>query len=214
MTSIVRRPLLVGITGNIGSGKSTFCRYLESFGLRIIDADKVAGNCLQLPPVIDALVKRYSENILMDSGRKETRQIDRKKLAAKVFADPEETAFLNALIHPRVLGEFAGMVASSTEAYLGFEVPLLFEAGLQECFDYLVLIYAPQELRIERLHNRGETRDSALERQARQMRDEDKLCRADLVVENTGNEETLKEKAGQLVKRMGEIPYRQLKSFF
>jgi len=205
--------LLIGITGNIGSGKSTFCRYLESYGLRIIDADKVAGNCLELPSVVDLLVERYSAEILLNAEFSETRQIDRKKLAAKVFADPAETAFLNALIHPRVLGEFAGIVASSTEAYLGFEVPLLFEAGLQNCFDYLVLVYAPQELRIERLHNRGETRHSALERQSRQMCDEDKLCQVDLVVENTGNEKKLKEKAGELLKRLEEIPFRQLKCF-
>jgi len=213
MTSIAKRPLLIGITGNIGSGKSTFCRYLESLNLRVIEADKLANNCLQDNEVVGKLVERYSAQILLNSESNEATQIDRAKLAERVFSDPIETAYLNALIHPRVLKAFSDIVKTTCEEYLGFEVPLLFEAELQECFDYLVLVYTPREYRIERLDQRGMTLPSILDREQRQIPDEEKLNKVDLVVANTGSALALKEKAGELVRSLRDIPYRQLKSF-
>jgi dephospho-CoA kinase len=198
------RPLLIGVTGNIGSGKSAFCRLLQTFGLVVISADEVANNCLQMPEVCDALQSRYSESILDDNSLKGHRQINRKKLADKVFGLPVETAYLNSLIHPLVLKEFDRLAQTSSEAYLVFEVPLLFEAKLQACFDLLVLVYTPLDIRLERLEARGETYEDVLKRQSHQIPDEAKLDKVDQVIYNHLDGNSLREEARLFVQSLHE----------
>ncbi|HPC50269.1 MAG TPA: dephospho-CoA kinase, partial [Candidatus Cloacimonas acidaminovorans] len=152
-----KKPLLIGITGNIGSGKSAFCNFLAANGLKVISADVVANQHLEDPAIKEALIKRYSTAILSPSNEDNGKGIiNRKILADVVFSSEQETQYLNSLIHPLVLQDFQKIVEQSNEEALCFEVPLLFEANLQDCFDYIVLISASLETRLMRLEKRGE----------------------------------------------------------
>jgi len=210
----VDRPLLIGVTGNIGSGKSAFCRLLQTFGLVVISADEVANNCLQLPEVCDALLSRYSESILEENSLSGQGLINRKKLAEKVFGLPEETAFLNSLIHPLVLQEFDRIAQTSSEAFLVYEVPLLFEAKLQACFDFMVLVYTPLDLRLERLEARGEAYGDVLKRQSHQIPDEAKLDKVDQVISNHLDMNSLREAARLFVQSLHELRGKQTRKPF
>ena len=203
------RPLLIGITGNIGSGKTLFCRYLKDYGLSIVSADEVAGRCLLQSDVVEKLTERYSTDIL-ECG--EVPVVDRRKLAARVFSDPVETKFLNSLIHPLVLQEFSRIVLSCRMSHLVFEVPLLFEAGLQNCFDYLILVYAPLIKRLERLANRGDNMDS-LKRQKQQLPDEEKLGRVDLIISNLHDPVALQNAALSFVQSLEQLKMKEVKPF-
>ena len=131
-----KKPLLIGITGNIGSGKSAFCNFLAANGLKVISADVVANQHLEDPAIKEALIKRYSTAILSPSNEDNGKGIiNRKILADVVFSSEQETQYLNSLIHPLVLQDFQKIVEQSNEEALCFEVPLLFEANLQDCFD-------------------------------------------------------------------------------
>ncbi|HNV61350.1 MAG TPA: dephospho-CoA kinase, partial [Candidatus Cloacimonas acidaminovorans] len=165
-----KKPLLIGITGNIGSGKSAFCNFLAANGLKVISADAVANQHLEDPAIKEALIKRYSTAILSPSNEDNGKGIiNRKILADIVFGSEEETQYLNSLIHPLVLQDFQRIVEQSNEEALCFEVPLLFEANLQDCFDYIVLISASLETRLMRLEKRGEDRTKAQQRMLHQM---------------------------------------------
>jgi len=206
-------PLLIGITGNIGSGKSTFCNCLQEKGLTVINADQIANQCLTSPEVICALVQRYSKSILITGDRGEADQISRSALAEKVFGNSQETRFLNSLIHPLVLKEFQRLAEESSEPYLAYEVPLLFEADLQACFDYLILVYAPWETRLERLKIRGESETDALLRQHHQLPDEEKLARVDLVVSNDFDSQALCGEAERFIKLLPDLKQRTRQPF-
>jgi len=207
------RPLLMGITGNMGSGKSSFCNMLETNGLRVIYADTIAQQRLEDKAVIDTLVLKYSESILKNTGLKKTHVIDRKHLADIVFNCPEETKYLNTLIHPLVLNDFAELVANAEEPYLGFEVPLLFEAGLKECFDYLVLVYVPLELRLQRLLDKGDNRENALKRMQHQIPDEDKLFQVDLAIDNSSGISQLENSAKALIAKLPQLKQKHIRPF-
>ncbi|MDY0151338.1 MAG: dephospho-CoA kinase [Candidatus Cloacimonas sp.] len=207
-----KRPLLVGITGNIGSGKSTFCQSLIEQGIAVYFADTIANQRLEDPKIVDTLVQHFSESIL--SGYLHCGLIDRKKLAEIVFHKAEELKFLNALIHPKVLMDLQEIVENSTEQLICIEVPLLFEVGLQNCFDFLVLICAPETLRLERLKSRCEPEAELKKRMQAQMDDAVKRDKVDCVVENNGSPEDLDFAATKLLTRLSEATKKQVKPFY
>lgn len=205
-----KRPLIIGVTGNIGSGKSTFCKALEAEGLAVYYADLLARNRLDDPSLREKLVERFGNDII-DSGQTEGR-INRQRLAEIVFRDEAKLQALNALLHPLVLRDMDEIVAQSDAECLIFEVPLLFEAGLQDCFDFIILVYASAALR----HSRIVSRDGKApgERGKFQIDDEDKQRVVDLVVTNNGSGEELKAKALEFVAYIPLLPKRIVSSFY
>ena len=198
------RPLLIGITGNIGSGKSSFCNYLAANGLRIISADVLANQHLEDKDIQSALVTRYSPDILTTSVRdKNVLTINRKLLADKVFISETETNYLNSLIHPLVLQDFQQIAEQSQEKVLCFEVPLLFEANLQDCFDYLILISASKEKRLDRLEKRI----------MHQIPDINKRNLVDLVIENNNDIDALHKAADNFANHISEIKLKEVRPF-
>ena len=209
-----KKPLLIGITGNIGSGKSAFCNFLAANGLKVISADVVANQHLEDPAIKEALIKRYSTAILSPSNEDNGKGIiNRKILADVVFSSEQETQYLNSLIHPLVLQDFQKIVEQSNEEALCFEVPLLFEANLQDCFDYIVLISASLETRLMRLEKRGEDRTKAQQRMLHQMPDTEKRFMVDLVIENDGDLVSLQKAAAALIEKIPYLQYKKVRSF-
>lgn len=203
-----KRPLLIGITGNIGSGKTTFANIISEQGYRVISADRVAKDQLELPEVRQLLVERWGEKIL-SAG-----QTDHAKIASIVFKQPTELAFLNSIVHPRVLKEFSRLCAESTASILFFEVPLLFEAGLQKGFDCIILITTGAYTREQRLIARDKsTPEEIRERLSSQLDDSDKQAKVDFVIYNDSNLAALRKRSLRFLSGIDQIPYRKTVPF-
>jgi dephospho-CoA kinase len=185
--------LLVGLTGNIASGKSTVARLLADRGASLVDADLLAREAVRPgTPALAAIVDRWGPAVLAPDGA-----LDRAALRARVFDDPAELEALNAIVHPEVgrLRDAALAAARGRgDRLVVCDVPLLFERDLAGDFDVVVLVDAPRDLRLERLvHDRGLREPEAMGMIAAQMPAELKRARADLVIENAGPREALAE---------------------
>jgi dephospho-CoA kinase len=173
----------VGLTGGVGSGKSTVAAMLVAHGAVLIDADKIAREVVEPgTPGYDAVVQRFGARVVGPDGA-----LDRAALAAIVFADSEARADLNAIVHPLVgvrTGEL--MSAAPAGAIVVYDVPLLVESGLAQGFDCVVVVLADPDLRLERLAGRGMPPEDARARMAAQATDEQRHAVADEIVVNDG----------------------------
>jgi dephospho-CoA kinase len=189
--------LLVGLTGGIGSGKSTVARMLEARGAVVFDADALARQAVEPgTPGHDAVVARFGANVLGPGG-----DLDREALASIVFADPAARRDLEAIVHPEVRRLFA----ERSEAYRAddvvvvFSAPLLVETGMHTAFEVLVVVSTPVETQIERLlRGRGMREDAIRSRIAAQAPLEDKAAVADVIVDNEGTLEELEAQVDRL----------------
>jgi dephospho-CoA kinase len=185
--------LLVGLTGGIGSGKSTVARMLEERGAVVFDADALAREAVAPgTPGHDAVVERFGARVLGPGG-----ELDREALASIVFADPAARRDLEAIVHPEV----RRLLAEGCEAYrdtdriVVFGAPLLVETGMHTAFEVLVVVSAPEGAQVERLlRDRGISEDQVRARIAAQAPLEDKLAVADLVIDNGGTLDDLRER--------------------
>ena len=170
----------VGVTGGIGSGKSTVCRLFAQKGIAVYDSDAAAKRLMQEDGALRRqLAGRFGEGTFRDG------QLDRAYLAGIVFADPQALADLNALVHPVVMRDFDAWAARQEGSYVILESAILFEAGLEGSVDKTVAVRAPRELRIERTCRRdGCGADQVVRRIAAQLDDDALSARADYVVVN------------------------------
>src|SRR3954471_24395068 len=179
--------LLVGLTGNIGSGKSTVTQLLSERGATIIDADVLSRRAVEVGmPAYKAIAARWGTSILSgDNG-----PIDRAALRRLVFSDPEELEQLNAIVHPEVERMRAALVEQARQRgdrLVVCDIPLLFERRMTETFDRIVLVDAPRPVRLERLvRERGLKETEAMDMIVAQMPAELKRARADYVIDNVG----------------------------
>ena len=177
------RPVAVAITGGIGAGKTEALHAFARHGAATISSDEIVRRLLREDgDVRAAVVERFGEDVLDEAGN-----VDRTAVGERVFADPNELAWLENLLHPLVVGEYLEWreqlaARPNPPALTVTEVPLLYEVGGDARFDKVVVITAPSELRRER------TRVSdAEEREARLIPDEEKATRADFVYVNDGS---------------------------
>ena len=175
----------VGITGGIGSGKSTVCRLFFLFVIAVYDSDAAAKRLMQEDGALRRqLAGRFGEGTFRDGV------LDRAYLAGIVFADPQALADLNALVHPVVMRDFDAWAARQEGSYVILESAILFEAGLEGYVDKTVAVLAPRELRIERTCRRdGCGADQVVRRIAAQLDDDALSARADYVVVNIFEED-------------------------
>ncbi|MCU1497674.1 MAG: dephospho-CoA kinase [Acidimicrobiales bacterium] len=177
--------LLIGLTGGIGSGKSSVSARLAAHGAVVIDADAIVRE-VQAPgqPVFAAMVERFGPGIVRADG-----SLDRQAVADVVFTDAEALAELNAIVHPAVVAEIARRLAAEAETdhVVILDVPLLVESGRDD-LAALVVVDVDPEIAVERLvAHRGFREDDARARIARQASREDRLARADRVIDNAGS---------------------------
>jgi dephospho-CoA kinase len=178
--------LLVGLTGNIGSGKSTVDQLLSERGATIIDADVLARRAVEIgTPAYKSIVERWGTSILGPDG-----MLDRGALRRIVFSDPAELEQLNMLVHPEVERMRASLVEAARQRgdkLVVCDVPLLFERKMPDLFDRIVLVDAPRPIRLERLvRERGLRETEAMDMIVAQMPAELKRARADFVIDNVG----------------------------
>ena len=175
----------VGVTGGIGSGKSTVCRLFAQKGIAVYDSDAAAKRLMQEDGALRRqLAGRFGEGTFRDG------QLDRAYLAGIVFADPQALADLNALVHPVVMRDFDAWAARQEGSYVILESATLFEGGLEGSVDKTVAVLVPRELRIERTCRRdGCGADQVVRRIAAQLDDDALSARADYVVVNIFEED-------------------------
>ncbi|GCB50272.1 dephospho-CoA kinase [Streptomyces sp. NL15-2K] len=174
--------LKVGLTGGIGAGKSEVSRLLVECGAVLIDADRIAREVVAPgTPGLAAVVEAFGEEILAADG-----SLDRPKLGSIVFADPEELARLNAIVHPLVGARSRELeTAAAEDAVVVHDVPLLAENGLAPLYDVVVVVDANPETQLDRLVRlRGMTEADARARMAAQATREKRLEIADIVIDN------------------------------
>ncbi|MFN8039387.1 MAG: dephospho-CoA kinase [Acidimicrobiales bacterium] len=176
--------LVIGLTGGIGSGKSTVSAALAERGAAVVDADAITRE-LQEPgqPVLAAMVERFGDQILRPDGT-----LDRQAVADVVFVDAEALADLNAIVHPAVGAAIAERLAalSETDRVVVLDVPLLVESGRDDMAGTIVVDTDP-EVAVERLvAHRGFSEADARARISRQASREDRLAKADFVIDNGG----------------------------
>jgi dephospho-CoA kinase len=181
--------ILIGLTGGIGSGKSTVSARLAELGARVIDADAITRE-LQEPgtEVFATIVDRFGEGVVAEDGT-----LDRPALAAVVFADPEELKALNGIVHPAVGVEIAERLAEAagTDDVVVLDVPLLVESGRDDMAATVVVDLDPEEAVRRLVEYRGFTEEDARARIRRQASREDRLAKADRVLDNAGTVEEL-----------------------
>jgi dephospho-CoA kinase len=178
--------LLVGLTGNIGSGKSTVAQMLSERGATIIDADVLARRAVELgTTAYDNIVKRWGQEVLAPDGH-----LDRAALRRVVFADHDQLEELNQIVHPEVERLRARLVDQARkrgDRIVVCDIPLLFERHMTDRVDRIILVDAHRALRLERLvKDRGLRETEAMEMIAAQMPAELKRARADFVIDNDG----------------------------
>jgi dephospho-CoA kinase len=194
-----------GLTGNIGSGKSTVGRMLAARGIPVVDADRVAREVVEPGrPALRDIASRFPDALRPDGS------LDRKALAARVFADPEERQALNAIVHPRIAEEVAARMASlaaSGQRVAVYEAALIVENGLQRGMDGLIVVTAPAEAQIDRLRRRdGMSEEEARARIAAQLPAAEKARQATVVIENAGSEAELAAMVDGLIDRLRGEP--------
>lgn len=187
----------VGITGGIGSGKSTVCRMLAERGVALYDADSRAKALMSTSEALRrALVDNFGAETFTAEG------LNRAYLAGRVFNDAEQLRLLNSIVHPAVIEDFESWAEAQEGNYVVFESAILFEAGLEDRVDVAVAVMAPEALRVERVMARdGHSREQVLARIKNQMSDDERSDRAKYSIVNVDIEE-LEEDVEQLHRRL------------
>lgn len=194
-TAAKRVPVL-GLTGGIGSGKSTALAYLHELGAATISSDDIVHELYSTADVIDRIREHFGDVVVDGAGG-----ISRPALAGIVFSDEAELRWLEDLLHPYVREAVAEWVerqqrARPRPALAVVEVPLLFETGFEQRFDFIMLITAPDDVRRKRVT--AKLTDSEFRRRrAQQMSEEEKVRRSDFVFDNSGSRKDLREFVGQ-----------------
>ena len=179
---------ILGITGGIGSGKTTITKYIESLGIPVYIADDEAKKLLDTPEVIKELTDTFSENIL------ENNLVDKKKLATFVFGNKDNLKKLNEVVHPRVREHFINWVKQTNSEIVVKEAAILFESGAYKDCDFTILVTTPEDVRVERVIKRDNcSKDDVLKRIRSQWSDEDKAKLSDFVIQNVDLEESKRE---------------------
>jgi dephospho-CoA kinase len=201
---MIRSPslLVLGLTGGIGSGKTTAARMLSAKGATVVDTDVVARQVVEPDrPAYHAVVARFGPGVVSPDG-----SLDRAALADAAFADPQARADLNAIVHPAVAHEVAARVSAAEAGgaqVVVLEVPLLVEAGWDDMVNLVVVVDCPEDLAIARLvAGRGMAEADARRRIATQAGREERRAHADVVLDNAGSRDELARQVDDLWARL------------
>ena len=177
--------ILVGLTGGIGSGKSTVINYFKELGTTCYQADDEAKKLMNSDKgLIKKIKNSFGDSIYINS------KLDRKKLSAIVFTDKQKLELLNSIVHPYVNSHFENYRKGLEDIYIIKEVAIIFETGTQNKFDKIILVRAPKEDRVKRIIKRDKcNRQDAINRINNQVADDDKIDQCDFIIDNINLEE-------------------------
>ena len=182
--------MIIGLTGGIASGKSTVSKYLAEKGFKVYDADKIAKNISEEKYVQEEIIATFGDKILDKNGN-----VDRKKLKEIVFENKDKLKKLNGIIHPKVIDFYKKLKEKNTNEMIIFDVPLLFESGLDKICDKILVVISDYEVQLDRIVERDKIdRELASKIVKAQLSNEERIKKADVVIENNSNLEDLFEK--------------------
>ena len=207
MTEMKGNFMIIGLTGGIGTGKSTVSRKLRERGYPVIDLDVISREVIEYPEVIDELVRNFGNEILENqnniSGKK---SISRNKLRQIVFKDEKKVNMLNSIIHPPIVEKMRREIEKLKKncKTVFIEVQLLFEAHLEKEFDIIVLIYADKKTQLERVLKRdGRSEEEVQQIINAQISMDEKRKLSNYIIENNGNSEMLKLEIEKFIEKLG-----------
>jgi dephospho-CoA kinase len=176
--------LKIGITGGIGSGKSTVAKVFESLGIPVYYADDAAKRLMQEDPELkNQIINLFGVNAFILG------KLNRPWISAQVFGNPEKVNALNAVVHPATIRDAHEWMSRQHTPYTLKEAALIFESGSEKELDYVIGVDAPQELRIQRVIERDNTnREAILQRMNNQLDETEKIKRCDFIIHNDGNQ--------------------------
>ena len=199
--------MIIGLTGGIGTGKSTVSRKLRERGDPVIDLDVISREVIEYPEVIDELVRNFGIEILESqnniSGKK---SISRNKLRQTVFKEEKKVSVLNSIMHPPIVEEMRRQVENLKKNYktVFVEVQLLFEAKLEKEFDLTVLVYADKKKQLERVLKRDGRKEEEVQQIINaQMDMTEKRRLSNYIIENNGDSEMLDLEIEKFIKKLG-----------
>ena len=186
---------VVGITGGIGSGKSAVTDHLETLGITVVDADKVARVVVEPgTPGLAAIAEHFGEDILLADGR-----LDRAALRKIVFDNPDERKVLEGITHPRIRDEISRQLSEANSPYVVLSSPLLLESGQNTFADYVVVVDVPEEVQLTRTMARDNNSEALVKQiMAAQLDRKIRLSRADTSITNDGSLDALYERLKKL----------------
>jgi dephospho-CoA kinase len=191
------KKIKVGITGSIGSGKSTFAGFIAQAGYKVINADLLAKEILSADEKIKKkIISAFGDEAYVDN------KLNKKYLAEKVFSNPQNVVKINSIVHPEVKKQIDFLIKEelSKNNVVFVEAALIYEADMEKMFDYVVLITADENIRLKRAAgSKSFDEDDFKKRNENQIKDEEKSKRADFVFVNNSSEEHLKQKAELLL---------------
>ena len=193
---------IIGLTGGIGSGKTSVADLLRSHGLPVVDADQLARDVVKPgQPALTDLAHAFGPDILLEDG-----SLDRPELARRAFADEESTQKLNDITHPRIMDlrdQLFDEARAAGQPAVIYDMPLLVEKGQHRDMDLVVVVHVDVDTRVERLvDNRGLDEADVRRRIAAQASDEERLAVADVVIDNHGPREELESQVQALADRI------------
>ncbi len=198
--------MIIGLTGGIGTGKSTVSRKLRERGYPVIDLDVISREVIEYPEVIDELVRNFGNEILENqnntSGKK---SISRNKLRQTVFKEEKKVSVLNSIMHPPIVEEMRRQVENLKKNYktVFVEVQLLFEAKLEKEFDLTVLVYADKKTQLERVLKRDGRKEEEVQQIINaQMDMTEKRRLSNYIIENNGDSEMLDLEIEKFIKKL------------
>ena len=186
---------VVGITGGIGSGKSAVTDHLETLGITVVDADKVARVVVEPGTSgLTAIAEHFGTDILLADGG-----LDRAALRKIVFDNPDERKVLEGITHPRIRDEIARQLSEASSSYVVLSSPLLLESGQNTFAHYVVVVDVPEEVQLRRTMARDDNSEALVKQiMAAQLDRQTRLSRADTSIPNDGSLETLYERVEKL----------------
>ena len=190
----------IAVTGNIGSGKSTFTKFAEDAKYPVLRADGISKEILSTDKEVrELIIKEFGKQSFKD-GKPEVRY-----LATEVFSDPAKLAIIESILHPRVIESIEKSAAEllKNNEVVFIEAALIYEADMEDMFDYVVLITAQRDLRLARKISSGITEDDFCKRESNQIPEEEKKKRADFIFSNDGSVDDFKSKFNLLLLTLG-----------
>ena len=195
---------IIGLTGGIGSGKTTIANYFKEMGLPVYIADHEAKKIMQSKSIIEEIKTTFGNYLF------ENEVLNRAKLAEIVFNNSEKLNQLNAIIHPAVKKDFQSWLQKNkNHDYVIYEAAILFESGRYKDCDFVITVTAPEEIRIERVLKRdGTTREQVLSRMKMQWKDEERISKSNFIIIN----DDLKKAKEEVVKILKILNIKQNQS--
>ena len=193
--------MIIGLTGGIASGKSTVSKYLAEKDFKVYDADKIAKDISEKKSVQEEIISTFGNKILDKNGN-----IDRKKLKEIVFENKDKLKKLNGIIHPKVINFYKELKEKNTDEIIFFDVPLLFESGIDKFCDKILVVISDYEIQLNRIIERDKINRELAEKIIKsQLSNEERIKKADVVIENNSSLEDLFEKVERFCERIWKL---------